>query len=103
MEVITSISPIHYAVFLILGVISEIIVGAVIFKKIQKCRKIQDSKKHALLTLVSKFEHALLKIQECVEDYKKVDGRSKDLEIDSISGVTNHQLGHISRFRGLLK
>ena len=103
MEVITSISPLHYGIFLILGVISEIIVGLVIFKKIQKYKKIKDSKKHALLSLVSKFEQALLRIQRCVEDYKTVDEHNKDLEIDAISGTVNHQLGHISRFRSLLK
>ncbi len=103
MEVITSITPLHYGVFLIIGVISEIIIGAVIFKKIQKFKKINNFKRHALLTLVLKFDHALQRIQRHLEDYKIVEESNKELEIDGISGIINHQLGHISRFRRLLK
>lgn len=103
MEVISEVTPMHYLIFLVLGTVSEFIIVGIIFKKIKKYRKFQSSKKQELLALVSKFEHALLKIQQCVEDYEKVDLRSKDLEIMSISGVVNHQLGHIPRFRRYLK
>ncbi len=103
MEVITEVTPLHYGILLVLGIISEIIVGGIIFKKIQKYKKFQAAKKHHLLELVSKFENAILRIQRHVDDYYTVAANYKDLEIRGISGIISHQLGHISRFRGLLK
>ena len=103
MEVITSISPLHYGIFLILGVISEIIVGGVIFKRIQKYRRRQYYKNHNLNTDIGKIENALKRIQECVDDYQNDDARNRDMVIMTISGIVNHQLGHIPRMRSYLK
>ena len=103
MEVITEVTSLHYVALTILGIISASIVGIVVFKKIQDYKIYQAAKKHHLLELVSKFENAILRIQQHVDDYYTVGTDYKDLEIRGISGIISHQLGHISRFRGLLK
>jgi hypothetical protein len=109
LEVITSISPLHYGIFLILGVISEIIVGAVIFKRIQKYKQSQYHKNHNLNTDIGKIENAFNEtlrhldeldnfvIQSPIEVWKM------KLEIGSIRGKIRHQLGHIPRMRSYLK
>jgi len=100
LEVITEVTLLHYVALTILGIISASII---IFKKIHDYKRNQAAKKHELLVLVSKFENAILRIQRHVDDYYTVGADYKDLEIRGISGIISHQLGHISRFRGLLK
>lgn len=111
MEVITSISPLHYGVFLILGVISEIIVGAVIFKRIQKYKQSQYHKNHNLNTDIGKIENAfnetLRNLDELehfmIQPRTELRMEQMRLEIDSIRGKIKHQLGHIPRMRSYLK
>ena len=111
MEVITSISPPHYGIFLILGVISEIIVGGVIFKKIQKYRRRQFATKHNLNTDIGKIENAFNETLRHLDELERFRTRylselrieQMELEIISIRGIIQHQLGHISRMRGYLK
>jgi hypothetical protein len=114
METITEITPVFFSVFIGLGIICTCIISVMAFKKIQKYNRYQEYKKYKLLELVSKFENSLMKIQRCVDSYQKneiqrcVDSYQKnegckDLEIMSISGIVNHQLGHIPRFRDWLK
>ena len=92
-----------FVIFYSLGIISAGIICVVIFKKIQKYKHYQEAKNHELLVLVKKFENALIRIQHQVDTYQNNDQVSKDLEIMAISGIVNHQLGHIPRFRSWLK
>jgi hypothetical protein len=115
LEVITSISPLHYGVFLILGVISEIIVGTVIFKRIQKYKQSQDNKNNNLNTDIGKIENTfngILRhldeleyfiIQSLLETTNPLLKTKMHLEIDSIRAKIQHQLGHIPRMRCNLK
>ena len=111
MEVITSISPLHYGIFLILGVISEIIVGGVIFKKIQKYRRHQFATKHNLNTDIDKIENAFNQSLRNLDDLEhfmlqpptELRMDQMRLEIDSIREKIQHQLGHIPRMRSNLK
>ena len=53
--------------------------------------------------IVKKFESALMSIKQQVNIYQNDDDYSKDLVVMGISGIVDHQLGHISRFRSCLK
>ena len=103
MEVITEFSPMFYSIFVGLGIISLGIVSAVILKKIQEYKKHQFHKNHALNMDINKLENALKKIQGYVDDYQNDDARNRDMVIMTISGIVNHQLGHIPRMRSYLK
>jgi len=103
MEVITEVTILHYLILLILGVISAGIIGVVIFKKIQDYKWHQYCGKHNLSMDLDKMENALMSIQRHVDHYQKGDVACKDSEIMSISGIVDHQLGHIPRMRSNLK
>ncbi len=108
MEVITTVTQAHYVVLVILGIISAGIIGVIIFKKIEKYKKYQFHKNHALDMDVDKIENAFNKILMHVYDLEEFINASEsawkiDLEIQSIRGIIKHQLGHIPRMRGWLK
>jgi hypothetical protein len=103
LEVITEITSQHYVVFVILAIISTGIVSAIIFKKIQKYKRYQFHKNHALNTDVNKIENALKHIQRHVDEYQNGDARNKDMVIMTISAIVHHQLGHIPRMRSWLE
>ncbi|MEX0861121.1 hypothetical protein [Nitrosopumilus sp.] len=71
-------------------------------EKIQDKKKHQEAKKHELCVMISKFENSMLRIQQHVKDYQNKDIACKDLEVSSIFGIVDHQLGHIQRFRNLV-
>lgn len=119
MEIITEITSQHYVLFAILAVISTGIISAITFKKIQKYKQSQYHKNHNLKTDVKKIESALNKILGILDGLdKKIETYSYDvdlneshpkdiwkieLEIQSIRGIIQHQLGHIPRMRSYLK
>jgi len=103
LEVITEFSPMFYSIFFGLAIICAGIISVIIFKKIQDYKQYQEYKKHELLVLVGKFENALMRIKRQVEIYQNDDEYCKDLVVMGISGIVDHQLGHIPRFRSYLK
>ena len=103
MEVITEFSPIFYSIFFGLAIICAGIISAIIFKKIQDYKRQQYCKNYNLSMDLDKMENALMSIQRHVDNYQKGDVACKDSEIMSISGIVDHQLGHIPRMRGNLK
>ena len=103
MEVITEFPPIFYSIFFGLAIISAGIISAIIFKKIQNYKRQQYCKNHNLSMDLDKMENALMSIQRHVDHYQKGDVACKDSEIMSISGIVDHQLGHIPRMRSNLK
>ena len=103
MEVITEFTPMFYSIFFGLAIISAGIISAIIFKKIQDYKWHQYCGKHNLSMDLDKMENALIRIQRYVDNYQKGDVACKDLEIMSISGIVDHQLGHIPRMRSNLK
>jgi len=103
LEVITEFTPMFYSIFFGLAIICAGIISAIIFKKIQDYRWHQYCENHNLSMDIDKIENALISIKLHVNNYQKGDVACKDLEIMSISGIVNHQLGHISRMRSNLK
>jgi len=103
LEVITEFPPIFYSIFFGLAIICAGIISAIIFKKIQDYKWHQYCGKYNLSMDIDKMENALMSIQRHVDNYQKGDVACKDLEIMSISGIVDHQLGHIPRMRGNLK
>jgi len=103
LEVITEVTPIFYSIFFGLGIICAGIIGVIIFKKIKDYKRHQSSKKYNLCIDIDKMENALKSIQRHVKHYQNDDERNKDMEIMTISGIVDHQLGHISRMRSYLK
>ena len=103
MEVITEFTPMFYSIFFGLAIISAGIISAIIFKKIQDYKWHQYCGKHNLSMDIDKMENALKTIQRYVKYYQNDDERNKDLQIHAISGIVDHQLGHIPRMRGNLK
>ena len=92
-----------YSIFFGLAIICAGIISAIIFKKIQDYRWHQYCGKHNLSMDIDKMENALMSIQRHVANYQKGDVACKDSEIMSISGIVDHQLGHIPRMRSNLK
>ena len=92
-----------YSIFFGLAIICAGIISAVIFKKIQKYKWQQYCKNHNLNMDIDKMENALKSIQRHADDYQNGDPRNKDMEIRVISGIVDHQLGHIPRMRSNLK
>ncbi len=103
MEVMTEVTPMFYSIFFGLAIICAGIVCAIIFKKIQDYKLHQYYKKHNLSMDIDKIENALKSIQRHMNNYQKGDVACKDLEVMSISGIVEHQLGHIPRMRSNLK
>ena len=92
-----------YSIFFGLAIICAGIICAVIFKKIQDYKWHQYCGKHNLSMDIDKMENALKTIQRYVKYYQNDDERNKDLQIYAISGIVDHQLGHIPRMRSNLK
>ena len=119
MEVITEFPPIFYSILFGLAIISLGIIGVIIFKKFQDDKHRQKIKNNNLKTDVKKIEWALNKILSILDDLeKKIETYSYDvdlneshpkdiwkieLEIQSIRGIIQHQLGHLPRMRGWLQ
>jgi len=103
LEVITEFTPMFYSIFFGLAIICAGIISVIVFKKILDYKLHQYYKKHNLCMDIDKIENALKSIQRHMNNYQKGDVACKDLEVMSISGIVEHQLGHIPRMRGNLK
>ncbi len=109
MEIITEITSQHYVLFAILAIISTGIISGITFKKIQEYKQSQDHKNHNLNTDIGKIENAFnetLRHLDELEDFvaqSPIEIWKMKLEIDSIRGKIQHQLGHIPRMRSYLK
>lgn len=111
MEVITEITSQHYVVFAILAIISTGIISVIIFKNIQKYKQNQYYKKHNLNTDIGKIENAFNQTLRHLDELEyfmmqpstELRREQMELEIRSIRGKIQHQLGHIPRMRSYLK
>lgn len=111
MEVITEITSQHYVVFVILAIISTSIISGIIFKNIQKYKWNQYCKNHDLNTDIGKIENAFNEILRdldylehfTIQPHTELRMEQMELEIRSIRGKIQHQLGHIPRMRSYLQ
>ncbi len=107
MEVITTITQTHYDVFVILAIISTGIIIAMAYKKFQDYKNHEDGRKNVLEGRIKKVEWAFKNILQRVDDIdiflrnREID--KIELETMAIRGIINHQLGHMTYFRWLLK
>ena len=115
MEVITEITSQHYIVFTISAIISTFIVSAITFKKIQKYKQSQRYRKYNLNMDIGKIENTFnetlrhldeldnFMIQSLLEETNPLLKEKIQLEIISIRGKIQHQLGHIPRMSSYLE
>ena len=104
MEVITEITPLHYALFAILRIISASMIA---LKKFLDYKRHEDGRKYVLEGRINKVEWAFKNILQKVDEIdiflrnREID--KIELEVMAIRGVVKHQLGHMKYFRCLLK
>ena len=107
MEVITTITQIHYELFVILAIISAGIIIAMAYKKFQDYKSHEDGRKNVLDGRIKKVEWAFKNILQRVDDIDRFlhnrEIEKIELETMAIRGIANHQLGHMKYFRWLLK
>ena len=111
MEIITEITSQHYILFAILAVICTGIISAITFKKIQKYKQSQYHKNHNLNVDIGKIENAFNETLRHLDELEHFMIQPPTelrmdlirLEIGSMRGKIQHQLGHIPRMRSYLK
>jgi hypothetical protein len=111
LEVITEITSQYYVVFAILAIISIGITSAIVFKNIQKSKQSQNYKKYNLNTDIDKIENAFNQTLRHLDEIERFRTRylselrieQMELELISIRGIIQHQLGHIPRMRSWLE
>ncbi|KER05689.1 hypothetical protein AAA799E16_01655 [Marine Group I thaumarchaeote SCGC AAA799-E16] len=111
MEVITEITSQHYVVFAIVVIISTGIVSTIIFKNFKNYKQSQHYKKYNLNTDIGKIENTFnetLRHLDALERFMtqhltELRIEQMELEIISMRGKIQHQLGHIPRMREYLK